>query len=417
MPEKTATTEEPSKMPAPGSGHLGQTFLVGDEVYIRAVETADSKFGVSWTKTIFPKSTEWYETWVKEKMVKEKRRANYIVLRKADDVPVGGIQTWRHDPLTNVESWMDPLYGERGQHWLAEALCLAIPWLVDEQHRPLVRLRVAANQDIAIERLNALGARQVTRFREAIKTWGGREDALVFEYLNRQWVERLGDPIDLTFERSGSGKPRPVPAPIDLTSDPPPNAVRVGPRVYLRPFERKDAPLAALWSRQEPDARWDSGRYMNSAAGYEAWNEGLQKDQPQKWVRFAACLRESDELIGMVGIEDIDYVHRTAETESVMHRADHRGGGYGTEAKHLLFDYAFNTLNLHALQSVVIFPNTRSAAALRKQGYKEAGRLHWHFPANGYFENFICFDLLASDWRALPRASMNGVHTEKEGAR
>ncbi len=417
MLEQAATTDEASKTPAPGTGHAGQTFLVGDEIYIRAVETGDNKFGVSWKDTIYPKSTEWYETWIKEKMVKEKRRATYIILRKRDDVPVGSIRTWRRDPLTQIVHWIDPLYGERGQRWLAEALGLVIPWLVDEQHRPLVRTRVAANQDAAITQLNALGARQVARFREAEKTWGGRADVLVFEYLNRQWVERLGDPNDVSFERSGSGQGRPVPPPIELSSDPPPNAVRVGPRVYLRPFERKDAPLAARWSRQEPDANWDSGRFMYSTAGYEVWNEGLQKEDPQKFVRFAACLRENDELIGMVGIEHIDFLHRTAETESIMHRADHRGGGYGTEAKHLLFDYAFNTLNLHALRSVVIFPNTRSAAALRKQGYQEAGRMHWHFPANGYFENFICFDLLASEWRSMPRASMNGVLAEEEGAR
>jgi hypothetical protein len=53
----------------------------------------------------------------------------------------------------------------------------------------------------------------------------------------------------------------------------------------------------------------------------------------------------------------------------------------------------------------VIFPNTRSAAALRKQGYKEAGRMHWIFPSSGKFENFVGFDLLASDWRAMPRTT------------
>jgi RimJ/RimL family protein N-acetyltransferase len=136
----------------------------------------------------------------------------------------------------------------------------------------------------------------------------------------------------------------------------------------------------------------------------EKWFESLQKDTPQNWVRFAVCLRENDEFIGAVGIDGIDYQNRYAESESEIIRPEYRGSGYGSEAKHLLFDYAFNTLGLHSLQSFVFFPNTRSAAALRKQGYREAGRENWLMAAEGGYQNFVTFDLLAEEWRAMPRA-------------
>jgi RimJ/RimL family protein N-acetyltransferase len=83
----------------------------------------------------------------------------------------------------------------------------------------------------------------------------------------------------------------------------------------------------------------------------------------------------------------------------------YRGGGYGSEAKHLLLEYAFERLGLHMVRSFVTFRNTRSAAALRKQGYKEAGRLHWTFNLHGTYGNAVVFDLLAEEWRAMPRAS------------
>jgi RimJ/RimL family protein N-acetyltransferase len=108
-------------------------------------------------------------------------------------------------------------------------------------------------------------------------------------------------------------------------------------------------------------------------------------------------------MIGAVGIDGIDYQHRHAESESEFHRPDYRGGGYGTEAKHLMFDYAFNTLGLHSLQSWVMFANTRSAAALRKQGYTQVGREHWLTRKSGRFESFVTFELLADTWRAMPR--------------
>jgi RimJ/RimL family protein N-acetyltransferase len=44
--------------------------------------------------------------------------------------------------------------------------------------------------------------------------------------------------------------------------------------------------------------------------------------------------------------------------------------------------------------------NPRSQAALRKQGYRDAGRLSWtNFGPDG-FEDARMFDLLADEWRA-----------------
>jgi len=399
---KSDTPATPDE-PRPGTGHEGQTFLVGTGVYVRAVEPADAKYAPSWKNTIFPKSTELYEKWIKEEMVKEHRKAIYLIIRKSDDVPVGSVTTERWDPCIYLDPYVDPLYADQGQQWLAEALTLMLPWLVDEQHRPIAVVTVNSTQTAAIEALQATGARQTGRFREKVRTHGGRADELFFEYLNSLWVKTLGDPNDQPIERTGTGEARPVPARVVLEGDPPKNAVMVGTRVYLRPLEKKDAEEVALWSRRETETFWSNGRFMRSAVGFAAWNEGLEKEDPPEWIRFAVCLRENDELIGSVGIDEVDFVNGSAESESELHRPDYRGGGYGSEAKHLLFDYAFNRLKLHSLQSYVIFRNTRSAAALRKQGYTHVGRLNWNYTSDGRFANLVCFDLLADEWRAMPR--------------
>jgi RimJ/RimL family protein N-acetyltransferase len=232
---------------------------------------------------------------------------------------------------------------------------------------------------------------------------GRRVDGVICECLDPAWVDRLGDPARRELPRSGTGVARPVTPPVLVATDPPANAVRVGPRVYLRPIERRDAEASVRLAPRETDTNWSNGRYMLSAESY--WHEmkELQKPSPQEWVRFAVCLRATDELIGFLGIAGIDYQHRFAESESEIINPAYRGGGYGSEAKHLLFDYAFNTLGLHILQSWVLFENTRSAAALRKQGYRDAGRVHWVIPRDGTFTSMCTFDLLADEWRAMPR--------------
>jgi RimJ/RimL family protein N-acetyltransferase len=401
----STTTPEKDAKPVPGTGHEGQTFLVGEQVYLRPVEIEDAQYGMSWRNTIFPKSTDRIESWIKDDMKKEKRAATYVILRKADDRPVGSIKTERWNHAVWVTPFSDRLLGDQGQRWVGEALSLVLPWMIDELHRVIAYVNdIAEDQQILRDALLAIGARETIHFREKIRRGDTFIDAYGYEYVNKQWVATLGDPNDIELERTGTGQPRPVPPKVPVEGTPPKNAMRVGARVYLRPLQKADAETYSLWSRRETEPFWNNGRFVATRSNVEKWFESLQKDTPQNWVRFAVCLRENDEFIGAVGIDGIDYQNRYAESESEIIRPEYRGSGYGSEAKHLLFDYAFNTLGLHSLQSFVFFPNTRSAAALRKQGYREAGRENWLMAAEGGYQNFVTFDLLAEEWRAMPRA-------------
>jgi RimJ/RimL family protein N-acetyltransferase len=81
-----------------------------------------------------------------------------------------------------------------------------------------------------------------------------------------------------------------------------------------------------------------------------------------------------------------------------MARAEHRGKGYGTEAKHLLLEYAFDRVQLHVLYSWVWEPNTRSAAALMKQGYKPSGKLLRQDVKDGVYYGALMFDVKRDEW-------------------
>lgn len=168
-------------------------------------------------------------------------------------------------------------------------------------------------------------------------------------------------------------------------------------------YYASDIDLLARWSRQETETFFDNGRPVRSPIAGAAFHRKLAEADPPEWIRFAICLRETGELIGTNGIAEIDWVHRTAETETDIARPAYRGGGYGTEAKHLLLGYAFDRLGLHMVRSYVWEPNTRSAAALRKQGYRDAGRVSWTGLKDGQYASELLFDLLAEEWRAARR--------------
>ena len=401
----TTTTERPPAL-RPGTGFQEQTFLIGENVYLRPVEDMDAAATVAWRQTIFPISVLRTKEWVKETLAKQNpfREITLVIVRKTDDVVVGSISASYANVCSEVNAHVDPLLGERAHRWKAEAILLVMQWTVDERGCASGLVELPANEEIVINALEAGGMRQTARFREWYLWKGGRVDKVALEYSNRRWMSMLGDPNGVDIPRSGTGEARPVPGKVALDGDPPRNAVLIGKRVYLRPTIRKDEEEVALHARRETETFFDIGRYLPDIEGLATWNDANQKEKFPTWIRFAVCLRENDELIGWVGMVGVDYVNRVAETASFFHRPEYRGDGYGSEAKQLLLEYAFEKLNLHVVQSWVYFPNTRSAAALRKQGYHEAGRINWVYPFEGTFGNFVAFDLLAEEWRAMPRA-------------
>jgi RimJ/RimL family protein N-acetyltransferase len=251
------------------------------------------------------------------------------------------------------------------------------------------------------EAILAAGMHKGYRLREALFVNGTRRDQVCYEMLHPRWVERLGAreaSVEGDIEREvRSPAPRAFSV---LDGDPPANAFLVGERVYLRAVVDDDADEFIYWSNREPETFFDNGRPLRSPIATSEFHRKLAEEEPPDWVRFAICLRENDEIIGSNGIDGIDLIHGTAETETELFRAEYRGGGYGTEAKHLLLFYAFETLGLHMVRSFVWSFNTRSAAALRKQGYRDAGSLVWTGQKDGELVGDNVFDLLASEWQA-----------------
>ncbi|HUG16975.1 MAG TPA: GNAT family protein [Thermomicrobiales bacterium] len=178
------------------------------------------------------------------------------------------------------------------------------------------------------------------------------------------------------------------------------NPVIVGDRVYLRPMEEGDNDAQARYSAAETETMMDRWRMPFSPIAFEQFLDKLYTHLPPSDVVFAVCLANDDTMIGVVELNDIDWIHRTAETGSWIGDANYRGKGFGTEAKHLLLEYAFDHIQLHALHAWVIEPNTRSSSALAKQGYRLAGRQRWVETRDGAHIDALMYDVLRDDWVA-----------------
>jgi RimJ/RimL family protein N-acetyltransferase len=398
------TSEKPK--PEPGTGHLGQTFMVGEQVYLRPIEKDDAARSVAIRQTLYPVSPQRTEEWIKDDLAKANWRSpqHFAIVRKHDDVVVGSITvTGYGQAASGVSARVDPLLGDVGQRLRAEAVELVRGHYLDERQVPTLLMHLPVTDRVLVEAMMAAGWVETARHREMLLVDGKHVDRVQLQALNAQWLETLGDPRDIPLERTGTGLPRPVPPKVDPMPDAPKNALMVGKRVYLRALKRSDAEHEVAWSRKETETFFDIGRHLPSLTGMSHWLDGLEKKDIPEFLMIGVYLRENDLYIGDVMLINPDFVNKHAETGSFFHRGDYRGSGYGSEAKQLLLEYAFDVLGLHMVESWVLFPNTRSAAALRKQGYREAGRMCWGYPFEGGFNNGVLFDLLAEEWRAMPR--------------
>ena len=89
------------------------------------------------------------------------------------------------------------------------------------------------------------------------------------------------------------------------------NAIMVGERVYLRPLEVSDAePLAQIDASETDTFMWRSWM-PGSPLSYEHWLKEIYQHQPPTDVQLAVCLKDGDRLLGMVGLEWVDWLNRT----------------------------------------------------------------------------------------------------------
>jgi len=383
-----------------------QAYLIGDTIYLRGAELSDAKWATAWRPTPFPISAEEAEKQLKKNVPEddEKRVALLIACRRDTGRPVGSARIDDSNPtMTSISLHADPALGAASAQVQAEMLGQLVPWLSGERYRPVVVLTTDTGLEPVVAAAEMLGMRPSVRLREGSWRDGRRHDMLFYEYLNPVWTARLGDPgpgIALAGQPVAAPKAPASRRNHDAELPLPPNALIGSQRLALRPLQVDDAETIARLIRSEPDASFGHSRFPYSAIMLADWFGEMAEKDPAKYIELAVVRRDTGELIGETGLYSIDWIARTAESGYWLYRVADRGIGYGTEANLLLLEYAFERLGLNMIWAWVKERNPRSQAALRKQGYREAGRFSWSGYGPDGFENARMFDLLATEWRA-----------------
>jgi RimJ/RimL family protein N-acetyltransferase len=123
--------------------------------------------------------------------------------------------------------------------------------------------------------------------------------------------------------------------------------------------------------------------------------------KPQNRVIFAVRHRESGNIIGITGFDDIQWNNGTATLFIGIGDKEHTGKGYGREALRMLIDFGFYELNLHRIQLSVIAYNDRAISLYESAGFIKEGAYREFVNRGGKRADLNIYGLLKSEWTKI----------------
>ena len=171
-----------------------------------------------------------------------------------------------------------------------------------------------------------------------------------------------------------------------------------GERVYLRPLEKQDLPLRVKWVNDPEVHETLMFDYPISLASTEQWFARASGDESKR--NFSIVFKETDQVIGMTGLINIEVKHRRAQFYITIGEKQFRGKRIADEVIPLVLDYGFTELNLNKIYLYTITNNDRARKVYERNGFVQEGVLRQHYFCVGAFQDLYQHAILASEWQS-----------------
>lgn len=174
-----------------------------------------------------------------------------------------------------------------------------------------------------------------------------------------------------------------------------------GKRIYLRPFGRDDLPYIQKWSNDAELRRLIGEVAPMSRAEAEKWYSELLVDKDRVW--FVIVLKKDGRVIGEAGLLRMVRPWRNTDMTIIIGEKDAWGKGYGTEAGHLLFDYAFGQLGFHRISIGVVGFNKTALKFWQSLSFKKEGVERDEYYYDNKYSDGIMMSILEDEYEKTPK--------------
>jgi len=173
-------------------------------------------------------------------------------------------------------------------------------------------------------------------------------------------------------------------------------------RLVLRPLNLDDAVVVArLAGSREIADMTITIPHPYSEEQARAWiATQTNRSGTAKEMVFSVAAKEDSQLVGTVGLREIDVEHSQAEMGYWI-GVPTWGRGYATEAARRLVRFAFEDLKLNRVYAHHMVRNPASGRVLEKVGMKREGLLRQRVRKSGVFEDVVLLAILHDDWKQM----------------
>jgi RimJ/RimL family protein N-acetyltransferase len=161
-------------------------------------------------------------------------------------------------------------------------------------------------------------------------------------------------------------------------------------KIHLRAFEKEDIDSIIKWVNDEAVTQYlsDILIYPISRADEVKWLESVSITNHREKVFAIETLNK--ELIGSVGLHNINWVERKAELGIMIGEREFWGKGYGSEAVREVLRITFEKMNLNRVYLRVFENNPRAIRVYEKCGFQIEGSLRQdHYYGRRYYDTLI----------------------------
>ncbi|MDW6094660.1 spermidine N1-acetyltransferase [Vibrio rhizosphaerae] len=164
--------------------------------------------------------------------------------------------------------------------------------------------------------------------------------------------------------------------------------------LYLRALERQDLRfIHNLNNNRNIMSYWFEEPYESFDELEELYNKHIHDNAERRFV----VENENKQLIGLVELIEINYIHRSAEFQIII-TPEYQGRGYALDLINKALDYSFTILNLHKIYLHVAIDNEVALYLYRKAGFVEEGHLIEEFFINGRYQDVKRMYILQHDY-------------------
>lgn len=169
-------------------------------------------------------------------------------------------------------------------------------------------------------------------------------------------------------------------------------------RLWLRGISLSDAEAVFKYRSDPKVYKFQGLRPKTVEDIYEFINKTAKAPNiPDTWYQLVIVIKETNEVIGDVGIHFCDLDNYHVEIGYTL-ASQYQGNGYATEAVIGVINYLFRDLNKHRITASVDPENTRSIALLERIGMRKEAHFKKSILWNNEWTDDVIYGILEEEW-------------------